>query len=285
MIQWDGPSPIRAMEYSPDSALLAVVCANGSVIVLDAYFGTVVQTGIPAFTTGCGLCWRPDSTAIEVFQGTSILELPMHAGRGNDIRVTTMDTRNFGAAVWISDTLQAIVDGSYLRLFDTRLGKFNNLSHTEQQGFRHLTAHPASKTLAWTTNQRLVRTWRISTPTKFEISIDKLVGPVSFAPDGKCVAVGADWNIRLYPLNQRQPKGEFNGHQGRVTALGFQAGGQVLISCSWDQTVRYWDVVQQREIAKFALNIGVLNTLCLAPDGTRVAVGGSDGNLVVIDLE
>jgi WD40 repeat protein len=130
-----------------------------------------------------------------------------------------------------------------------------------------------------------MRTWKISTPTKFDVQFDKLVGPVTFAPDGLSVAVGADWNIRLYPLNQRLPKCELLGHQGRVTALGFQNGGQVLVSCSWDQTVRFWDVLQQREIAKFSLSIGVLNTLSLAPDGTRVAVGGSDGNLVVIDLE
>jgi WD domain, G-beta repeat len=285
MIQWDGPAPIRAMQYSPDSMYLAVVCANGVVLVLDAFFVVVTQDELPAFTTPCGICWRPDSLALEVFQGQHVLELPVSVAGLNRTRITTMETRRFADAVWAGSHLQAVVDGNYLRLFDTKLGKFTNLSQTEQHGFKHLTAHPASKTLAWTTNQRMMRTWRYSTPTKFDVGIDKLVGPVGFAPDGLSVAVGADWNIRIYPLNQKLPKCELTGHQGRVTALAYQASGQILLSCSWDQTVRYWDVGQAREIAKFPLSIGVLNTLSLAPDGTRVAVGGSDGNLVVIDLE
>jgi WD40 repeat protein len=283
MIQWDGPSPIRAMEYSPDSMYLAVVCANGAVFVLDAFFDTIVQAELPAFTTGCGLCWRPDSQALELFQGMSILELSVDSHV--DSRLTTLAKRNFGDAIWASDRHQAIVDGCYLRLFDTRLGQFSNQTQTEQQGFKHLAAHPATKTLAWTTNQKMLRTWRFSTSTKYDVPIDKLVGPVTFAPDGLSVAVGADWNIRLYPVNHKTPKCELTGHQGRVTGLAYQANGQILLSCSWDQSVRMWDVGQVREIAKFPMSIGVLNTLSLAPDGTRVAVGGSDGNLVVIDLE
>ncbi len=285
MIQWDGPSPIRAMEYSPDSAWLAVVCANGTVQVLDSFFGTIQQSEIPPFTKSCGLCWRPDSSSLEVFQDSTILDLSMSDVTRKGTRLTKIESMQFGASTWLSSHLQAVVDGNYLRLFDTKLAKFTNLSHVEQHGIRHLTAYPTTKTLAWTTNQRTMRTWRISTPTKFEVHLDKLVGPVAFAPDGASLAVGADWHIRQYPLNQRQAKCELTGHQGRVTALAFQRNGQILVSCSWDQTVRYWDLSQEREIAKLALNIGVLNTLTLAPDGTRVAVGGSDGSLVVIDLE
>jgi WD40 repeat protein len=62
-------------------------------------------------------------------------------------------------------------------------------------------------------------------------------------------------------------------HKGLVTGLGFCLGGSVLVTGSWDRTVRFWDVATRKHLRRFQSDTGI-NCLVVSRDGKYVAAAG-----------
>lgn len=62
-------------------------------------------------------------------------------------------------------------------------------------------------------------------------------------------------------------------HDRLVTGLGFCLGGAVLVSASWDRTVRFWDVARRKQLRRFETPSGI-NCLVVSPDGRTVVTAG-----------
>ena len=60
-------------------------------------------------------------------------------------------------------------------------------------------------------------------------------------------------------------------------------GERGVLSVGWDGTVRTWEDGRQR--SAYALEVGRLCCLAVAPDGMTAAAGGETGTVVVWDLE
>jgi WD40 repeat protein len=70
-------------------------------------------------------------------------------------------------------------------------------------------------------------------------------GALTFAPDGKAVAVGLrdeeeGYVVRLYAVADGRLLRSFRGHEGRITGLAFAPDGKTLASGSYDNTVLVW---------------------------------------------
>jgi WD40 repeat protein len=85
---------------------------------------------------------------------------------------------------------------------------------------------------------------------------------IVLSPDGKLLAVGGYMDtacpspgcgdIRLYQVASGALQGVLSGHSNIILSLAFSADGTRLASSSPDRTTRVWDVVEQRELARFA---------------------------------
>jgi WD40 repeat protein/DNA-binding SARP family transcriptional activator len=114
---------------------------------------------------------------------------------------------------------------------------------------------------------------------------------VAWSADGTLLISGSDdQTVRVWDLRDHGPGAEhgrtiriLQGHSAAVIALAVppqaDAGQALLVSGSYDKTVRVWDIDSGRALAILQGHSKWLQALVFAPDG-RLVVGGSDGQNV-----
>jgi WD40 repeat protein len=162
----------------------------------------------------------------------------------------------------------------------------------EPNGVRTISACPAKKLVAWATGHRKIRVWDITTQKPTDFPQPGACPAVALSADGNAMAVAVDWTAKIYDVEKKRERLVLKGHKGQVSAVAFSPDGRTLMTGSWDQTVRLWDVATGTERASFKWTsddnksgIGRVYCVAYAPDGLRLAAGGDLGGVVVWDVE
>eukprot|EP00924_Labyrinthula_sp_SR-Ha-C_P004238 maker-scaffold_3-snap-gene-18.49-mRNA-1 protein AED:0.06 eAED:0.07 QI:0/0/0/1/1/1/2/0/1001 len=112
---------------------------------------------------------------------------------------------------------------------------------------------------------------------------------IAVDPSGATVAVGAlsPPQIYLFSMRTGDVLDIFGGHEGPISSIDFMSsslgssGGGLLVSGSWDGTIRLWNVFEREsrnQTESVLINVQVLKVK-LRPDGKEVAVCGVDGSI------
>ncbi|MCI0705450.1 MAG: hypothetical protein L0241_30690, partial [Planctomycetia bacterium] len=122
----------------------------------------------------------------------------------------------------------------------------------------------------------------VSDGTETVFPVPKGAWCVAWSPDGnRFAAGGADGVIYLYRSSAPDdPPLVLSGHQGAVVNVAFHPHDEILVSGSWDQTVRVWDLTHPIAAVRtmFSASYQVLEfsadgrSLGLGRDGTRAWV-------------
>jgi WD40 repeat protein len=83
--------------------------------------------------------------------------------------------------------------------------------------------------------------------------------------------------VRLLDVKTGKEVGKLDGHTDFVTGLAFAGDGNTFLSTSTDGTLRFWDLVQQKEIHQASNRGGIL---LASPDGRLVASAPGDAEEV-----
>jgi WD40 repeat protein len=127
-------------------------------------------------------------------------------------------------------------------------------------GRRLVLSDPSLRTIRLLDVERGEEVWSHS----FEAVIEKLV----WRGDGRLfAAAGSDHRIYVWDMAADRLQSVLEGHHNNVVGLQFTHAGGLLISSSWDGTVRVWDPVRGSPLLT-----ALAGLIRIGPDDRRVAV-------------
>jgi periodic tryptophan protein 2 len=100
-------------------------------------------------------------------------------------------------------------------------------------------------------------------------------------PTGEVVCAGSidSFEIHIWSVQTGQLLDRLAGHEGPVSSLAFAPNGGVVVSGSWDHTVRIWNIFDRTQTSEpLQLQADVLD-VAFRPDSKQLAVSTLDGQL------
>ena len=274
------PNSVNSVAYSSDGQTLAV--AGGSVEIWDVparkLFATLQTTGhIVAFSCGNRLAVDASDGTINVWQvdATNRVHQIQHTGEVKALKFSRDGTRLASlnqqgeVTVWEADrwTVVRQVPGSP--------------GYGGHDGA--LDFSPDGRALVFGHADGILHVVNLDTgATVLNIPAHpELITAVAWSPTAPILASGSGYSggpIRLWDANSGKPIGALEGHTSWITrGLIFSADGRRLYSASGDQTIKIWDLPQQRCLATLRGSSDEIYGLALSPDGSTLASASKDG--------
>ncbi|KAE9364561.1 periodic tryptophan protein-like protein 2 [Stipitochalara longipes BDJ] len=104
---------------------------------------------------------------------------------------------------------------------------------------------------------------------------------IAVDPSGEVVCAGSldSFDIHIWSVQTGQLLDRLAGHEGPVSSLAFAPNGGVVVSGSWDHTVRIWSIFDRTQTSEpLQLQADVLD-VAFRPDSRQLAVSTLDGQL------
>ncbi len=204
------------------------------------------------------------------------------------------EKRGVGGMAFASDGLMfAAGVGALVAVW--KVNKRNASSRTTLKGHINpvgaLAFSPDRRLLASAGEGNTLRIWGFGwLGTSLKAKVDghsDIITTIAFSPDGKrLVTAGLDRLIVLWdPMTPSEETAiTLVGHSTSIRLVRFVAGGKQLISVGENGQVIFWDVVSGAKLREFQLQVPLVCSLAISPDGKRIATGSSDGRVAVFDI-
>lgn len=310
---------VSSTAYSPKVHLLVTGFTNGSVLLHDMPdFSLIYCLELSNLGAIDGISISPDTDWIAFGSGVKPMtsyELAEEKLTQSQLFVWEWRTETFilkqsgtGAGfTHITECLAYSPDGAYLatggtdakvRVWDT-LGGFNFVTFSDEHK-APITAvefqpNANGKVLISASLDGTVRAFDLNRYRNFRTfaapEISKPAQFISLAVDyisGDFIAAGAQnfFEIFLWSLKTGRLLECLTGHQAPVSAIKFSPSNNILVSCSWDKTVRTWNLFEGANCTREVLQLGYEAIgLSLRLDGDQIAVSTINGNIYFFATE
>lgn len=164
-------------------------------------------------------------------------------------------------------------------------------SFTGPEPIADLVVGPDNATLYSAGLDKALHVWRLAAPTPTRnFALPNLVDAVAFQPGAQVIAgAGHDGKIHLFDLVKNAPLKQIDAHVAQpnpnpIYALLFFPDGKQLVTCSFDNSLKLWDVAAGKLIREFKAykvkefekgHQEPVQSAALSPDGKFLASGSS----------
>lgn len=106
-------------------------------------------------------------------------------------------------------------------------------------------------------------------------------------PAAEVVCAGShdSFDVHLWSVQTGALLDQLSGHEGPISTLAFTPDGSMLVSGSWDRTIRTWNVFDRSQSSETLQLTSDLLCVAVRPDSAQIAASTLDGQLTFWDVE
>ena len=276
---------IDALAFSADSGTLALGGYYLACRLLDATTGERRWTAQSSSAFALSLAFAPDGAVLCRQGGVSVRA----GGDGTEAWNSGRWCQSFGLA---PDGRSAFVsDGGYeslIRRYDLRTGKPKGEVELESGAINRVAVSPDGRLVATVGCKR----FHLLTADKFQVVASEAQRALStgafaltFSPCGRTLVYTAGRTLFVWDAEKAREVARIHLEARHFMDAAFTPDGRQLITVSKEGVARVWDTATWECERSFAWEVGPLRAVAVSPDGTRAAVAGDTGRVVVWDLE
>ncbi|WP_442484113.1 protein kinase domain-containing protein [Aeoliella sp. SH292] len=299
-------APLDAVAYSPDGKLIATGDREGKLTLRDA------ATGDVTFATPLGqyvysVAFSPNGKLVAAGVSDGKVQVFRTTG-GEPIR--TLEGHTDGVLdVDFSPDSKQLVSSSYdntARVWDLERGVSTDTLAGHSWWVWAAQFAPDGKAIVTASQDSSAIVWRRDATGQYEpvVRFTDHDGPVytaAFSPSGDEVAsAGYDKTIRVWSPDRvgqvdlvaqlsedeapETSDAVLTGHTAAVRSVAFGPGGETLLSGGHDNTLRLWNLENERELKTLRGHGSRVESVAVSADGSAAASASQDGTLRVWDI-
>lgn len=281
---------IRTICYSPDGAQIASASYNNTITIRDATTGEHIHTLKGHTDKVFSASYSPNSRYIVTASGDKSIRI-WNSKDGTEICKLLGHIDGVCSAAFSPDGLYVVSasNDSTIRLWDVEKRSTVCVFKGHKDGVTSVSFSPDGKKVLSSSLDHTIREWDLETGN-FNVVVNNQneVSYVSYSPDGKQIAYTSigDGSVRLWGENEFANKNEiytFEGHTDAVTSASFSSDGKHIITASWDNSVKIWDVETHEEIKTLKGHKDKVRVALFSPNNLQILSASQDGTIIIWD--
>lgn len=233
---------VRTVAYSPDGSVLATAGNGREIILWDADSGQRIKTLAQHDHAIQNIAYSHDGRMLASTGFENRLRV-YDTQNGNILHELSCPCRDMRAIAFSPDDRILAAGGrsGLIRLYEVETGRDIRDIAAHRQRIREMQFTGEGQYLISCSEDRTVRISNVAGTDVFELPRRPTkIMSIALCGATRLATAGSDNLIRIWDLNTRSEIGQLRGHTGTVTALA--SNGDILVSGSYDTTVRVWKV-------------------------------------------